>query len=63
MCDMDDPVAEQLMARLAADHSETLPRVRRYCESQILRMLREGAATETIYELMSERIKGIPPPR
>ncbi|HWP43113.1 MAG TPA: hypothetical protein VNO14_07765 [Blastocatellia bacterium] len=60
MCDIDNPAAERLMERLAADHRVNLPRVRRYCESAILKMLDQGAAEETIYQAMSERIKELP---
>ncbi|HVG18388.1 MAG TPA: hypothetical protein VNI02_04995 [Blastocatellia bacterium] len=63
MCDIDNPIAEQLMQRLAADHSEGLPRVRRYCESAILRMLEEGKSEEAIYQQMAQRIKGLPAAR
>jgi hypothetical protein len=60
MCDIDNPAAEHLMERLSADHGITLPRVRRYCESSILKLLDQGAPVETIYETMTERIKGLP---
>jgi len=60
MCDIDNPVAELLMERLSADNEVALPRVRRYCESSILKMLDQGAPVEAIYESMTERIKGLP---
>jgi hypothetical protein len=63
MCDIDNPVAEQLMKRLAEEHVEGLARVRRYCESNILRMLDEGRSEELIYQEMSERLRGLPPAR
>jgi hypothetical protein len=63
MCDIDNPAAEELMQRLARDHSEGLPRVRRYCESSILKMLERGSSEDEIYRLMTERIKELPPAR
>jgi hypothetical protein len=63
MCDIDNPIAEELMQRLAIYHSQGVPRVRRYCESSILRMLEEGQSEEAVYQEMSERIKGLPAAR
>jgi hypothetical protein len=48
MCDIDNPVGEGLMRRLAIEQAEGLPRVRRYCESSILRMLEGGKGEEAI---------------
>lgn len=61
MCEIDNPFVEQLIGRLAAEHSERIPRVRRYCESRIMKMIEEGMSEEKIYEEMSERVKGLPP--
>jgi hypothetical protein len=63
MCDIDNPAAEELMRRLAEDHSEGLPRIRRYCESSILKMLGQGLSDEEIYRQMAERITALPPAR
>jgi hypothetical protein len=63
MCDIDNPIAEDLMQRLAIDHSQGVPRVRRYCESSILRMLEEGQGEEAICQEVSGRIKGLPAAR
>ncbi|HET9529049.1 MAG TPA: hypothetical protein VFQ92_01760 [Blastocatellia bacterium] len=61
MCEMDDPFVEQIIERLAAEHSEGVPRVRRYCESGIMKMKEEGASEEKIYQEMSRRVKDLPP--
>jgi hypothetical protein len=63
MCEMDDPFVERMIERLAAEHSEGAPRVRRYCESGIMKMKEEGVSEEKIYQEMSKRVKGLSPSR
>jgi hypothetical protein len=63
MCEMDDPFVERMIERLAAEHSERIPRVRRYCESGILKMKEEGVSEEEIFQEMSNRVKGLQPTR
>ena len=61
MCEQANPFVDQLIERLAAEHSQRVPRVRRYCESSIMKMQEAGMSEEEIYREMSERVKALPP--